>query len=276
LICNKCNKLAKRPTHGTKGQVFPESAAPQSDLSVAVSTEISVPADNNAQASSTEPTSAAQESEYCAPESLVTEESDLLDDSDHDELWTSTSLHDLGEPFDVYDVTYKGGLPELPKAKLGRIGLEIYADRFRLTARNISSRGFWNEFEILFKDVFDVEIVDRNVSTFEALAGGLNSRQLNQKNNIHITYAVPEGRRVLRFEMLSGVTVMAQARKCREFEDLLRTHQIPSQFRSQAAPSSETSAPSLGDEIAKLSALHKDGILTDEEFASGKANLLNQ
>lgn len=40
--------------------------------------------------------------------------------------------------------------------------------------------------------------------------------------------------------------------------------------------STETSAPSLADEIAKLGALHKDGILTDEEFALAKANLLNQ
>ena len=40
--------------------------------------------------------------------------------------------------------------------------------------------------------------------------------------------------------------------------------------------STKTSAPSLADEFARLGALHREGILTDEEFASAKANLLNQ
>lgn len=104
-------------------------------------------------------------------------------------------------------VTYKGGLRKLPKAKIGKITLDILEDRFRLTAGNDVARKFWTDLEIPYEQVSSVEIADRSVSTFEGLAGGLNSRQLNQKNNIHFSYLSGNGPTVLRVEMLTGVTV---------------------------------------------------------------------
>lgn len=56
-------------------------------------------------------------------------------------------------------------------------------------------------------DISAVEIADRTVTTFDGLAAGLNSRQLNQKNNIHVSFLGADGPTVLRFEMLAGVTV---------------------------------------------------------------------
>jgi hypothetical protein len=41
---------------------------------------------------------------------------------------------------DSYAVVSKGGLGELPKAKLGKIALGIYDDRFSLTAGNELAR----------------------------------------------------------------------------------------------------------------------------------------
>jgi hypothetical protein len=71
------------------------------------------------------------------------------------------------------------------------------------------------------------------VSTFEAIAGGLNSRQLNQRNNIHISFTTDDGIDVvLRLEMMTGIAVPAQAKPCAELEDLLRANQIPKQFAS--------------------------------------------
>jgi hypothetical protein len=61
--------------------------------------------------------------------------------------------------------------------------------------------------EIPYMAISAVEIADRTVTTFEGLAGGLNSRQLNQKNNIHVSFLGADGPTVLRFEMLTGVTV---------------------------------------------------------------------
>jgi len=47
-----------------------------------------------------------------------------------------------------------------------------------------------------------VAMADRTVTTFEGL-----SRQLNQKNNIHVSFLGADGPTVLRLEMLTGVTV---------------------------------------------------------------------
>src|SRR5664280_278867 len=128
----------------------------------------------------------------------------------------SSTIESPGEakPLDSYDVTYKGGLPALPKSKVGKVKMEILSDRFRFMP-TMGSKGFWSEIEVRYDAITDLEIVDRTVSTFEGLAGGLNSKQLNQKNNIHIAYTGAEGNTLLRLEMLSGVTVMGQAKKCK-------------------------------------------------------------
>lgn len=179
---------------------------------------------------------------------------------------------------DSYTVTYKGGLRELPKPKIGKISLTIHEDGFRLTAGNNVARKFWTDLEIPYATVNAVEITDRTVSTFEALAGGMNSRQLNQKNNIHFSFVGPDGPTVLRVEMLTGVTVMGQAKKCQEFEDRLRSHQIRERFGATSSPqileSSHGPSLSAADELAKLASLRDQGVLTEEEFQSQKAKLI--
>lgn len=129
-----------------------------------------------------------------------------------------------------YKVTYKGGIAGLPKPKIGEIRLEIHADRFEMLPSSTTKK-WWEPLTLPYDTITDVQIVDRSVSTFEALAGGLNSRQLNQKNVIEILYGSDQ---LLRLEMLSSVTVMGQAKKCIEFMDLLRAHKVRSQFRAMA------------------------------------------
>lgn len=103
--------------------------------------------------------------------------------------------------------------------------------------------------------------------------GGVNSRQLNQKNNIHVTYAGAEGQTLLRLEMLSGFTVMGQATKCNEFEDRLRNFRVREQFVTSAlAPT--LLGEGISAELARLASLKADGILTEVEFAAAKARLL--
>lgn len=176
-------------------------------------------------------------------------------------------------PVETYDVIYRGGLPELLKAKAGKIEMEIYSDRFLLKPTS-GSKKFWNELAIPYNETSSVEIVERNVSTFEAVAGGLNSRQLNQKNNIHIIFSRPTGTVELRLEMLTGVTVMGQAKKCAEFEDRLRNLSVREQFLSSPEKSQSTSAGNIADELGKLANLKEQGLLSEEEFISAKARLL--
>lgn len=169
-----------------------------------------------------------------------------------------------------YDVIYRGGLRNLPKAKTGKIKMEIFADRFDLLPTTGSKR-FWDKLTIPFAVVASVDVVERTLNSFEGIAGGLNSRQLNQKNNIHISYGVDEAQTLLRLEMLSGVTVMGQAQKCLEMEDRIRVLGLRDQFLS-AEPI--VGSAGLSDELRKLASLRDSNILNEDEFAAAKARLL--
>jgi hypothetical protein len=186
---------------------------------------------------------------------------------------TATGSPEPANPLASYDVTYKGGLRDLPKSKVGKLKMEIYPDRFKFLP-TIASKKFWSELEISYNTISDLEIVDRTVNTFEGLAGGLNSRQLNQKNNIHITYAGTEGDTLLRLEMLSGVTVMGQAKKCNELEDRLRNFRVRDQFVANT-PVAASAGSGLSEELNRLASLKVSGVLTEEEFVSAKTRLLS-
>jgi hypothetical protein len=175
---------------------------------------------------------------------------------------------------ETYKVTYKGGHPDLPKSRVGEIRLSLTPEAFVLNA-TMTSKKFWKALTIPYADVGSVEIVARVVSTFEGLAGGLNSRQLNQDNNIHIEYASPNGNWVLlRFEMLSGITVMGQAGKCREFEDRLRALGITRKFKQVVGNTPSVAEDSVATHITKLAQLRDLGILTETEFNAKKTELL--
>jgi hypothetical protein len=181
---------------------------------------------------------------------------------------------------EVYKVVYKGGHPDLPKAKTGEIRLLLTPEAFQLHP-TIGSQKFWNRLDIPYQDVIDLQIVARQVSTLEAVVGGLDSRQLNQDNNIHIAYVDGSGNQLtLRFEMLTGITVQGQAKKCRELEDRLRNLGIRDKFRGTPAPATATAPPpgngDIADQIAKLANLRDQGILSDHEFETKKAQLLDR
>jgi hypothetical protein len=125
-----------------------------------------------------------------------------------------------------YQVQYLGGLAEYPKAKHGFIDLTVGDDGFTLDPTRATAK-WWQPLTLKYSDISSVSIADRTVSTVEGLLGGVNSRQLNQKNNINIEFTNEASRSlVLRLEMLSGVTVMGQAKKCQELEDRLRSNGI--------------------------------------------------
>lgn len=180
------------------------------------------------------------------------------------------------ELFETYTVIYLGGLPEYPKSKAGQISLKAFADRFMLIP-TFGTKNWLQEITISYESITDLKIVPRQVSTIESLLGGLDSRQLNQLNNIHIIYKDERGagNLTLRLEMLSGFTVMGQAAKCLEFEDRLRTHHIRDRFR----PASIASAliPIIIDipsQIERLADLRDKGILSISEFEAKKTELL--
>lgn len=174
-----------------------------------------------------------------------------------------------------YSVVYKGGHPDYPKSKAGMIDFYTCPDRFEFSA-TMGSKDWFKGLVIPFNTISDLQIVQRQVGSVEGILGGLDSRQLNQANNIHITYTSNGQEVILRLEMLSGVTVMGQAQKCLEFEDRLRTNSIRTKFVQKATlgASNETSTPDIPSQIEKLASLMEKGILTKAEFDTKKADLL--
>jgi hypothetical protein len=174
-----------------------------------------------------------------------------------------------------YKVVYRGGHPDYPKRKASGLFLGIYPDHFQIEPTKAAKKWF-RELSIPYAQVRDVQIVARTVSSAEGLLGGVNSRQLNQDNNIHIIFEAGGMEIVLRLEMLTGVTVMAQAGKCREFEDRLRNLGVRQKFQAAVEAQPASGGDDIPGQIAKLAALRDDGILSDEEFQNKKAELLKR
>jgi hypothetical protein len=180
---------------------------------------------------------------------------------------------------ETYKVTYKGGLPQLPKAKVGEIRMILTPDAFQLNP-TIGSQKFWSQLAIPYDQILNVEIVERQMSTIESVIGGPDGKKLDDKNNIHIHYLDFSGNAaILRFEMLTGVTVHGQAKKCREFDDRLLVLGIRDKFqndRSRTAAGGGAGALSIPDQIAQLASLRDQGVLSPAEFEAKKADLLNR
>jgi hypothetical protein len=171
-----------------------------------------------------------------------------------------------------YSVIYLGGHADYPQKKSSAIDLKLRGDRFDLEP-TMSSKRWFSGLSIPYSDVVTLEITQRQVSTGESLLGGLNSRQLNQANNIHITY---DGQQMIRLEMLSGVTVMGQAKKCLELQDRLRIHGITAKFRGTLPAESAQLTTSVPSQIAQLAELVTSGVLSQDEFEHKKVELLGR
>lgn len=175
-----------------------------------------------------------------------------------------------------YSIMYLGGHPDYPKSKIGEIILNLFEDRFELQS-TIGSQKWFKGLTIPYDKISDLQIVQRQVSSVEGLLGGLDSRQLNQANNIHITYKDDNDKEILlRLEMITGVTVMGQAKKCMEFQDLLRINNIYDQFSKKDISNLTQDTDDIPAQIKKLSDLKNLGILTEEEFETKKKELLSK
>ena len=180
-----------------------------------------------------------------------------------------------------YEVIYKGDHPDfqLEKKKSSYILLDIMPDRFSFLAKP-QSEDWFTGFEIPYNRIISLEIVERVISNAEMLLSSVsNNSDLRQKNVIEIKYLDEVGDEyVVRNEMLTGTTVMGQAKVCQEMIDLLRTKGIMKQFKG--TENSHSANASGGDDvlsqIEKLAKLKEQGILTEEEFANKKAALLEQ
>lgn len=177
-----------------------------------------------------------------------------------------------------YQVIYLGGFPMKPQKKSNSLslGFNIMEDRFIFKPEYLAKTEWFGEenFEVLYSQVTKFEIVKRQVSTTEALLGSGDTKDLEQLNNIEITYIDANGEEhVLRVEMLTGTTVYGQATKCREMLDLLREKKILKLLNKETTTNEKT-VISSADEIKKFKDLLDSGIITQEEFDAKKKELL--
>jgi len=173
-----------------------------------------------------------------------------------------------------YSIIYRGGLADYPKSKSSTIDFLVLNDRFELKP-TFASKSWFKGLIIRYDKIKDIVITERQVSTVEGILGGLDSKQLNQKNNIHITFETEGAENILRIEMLSGITVMGQAKKCLEFEDRLKTNGIRDKF-SKDNNNTLSKSDDIPSQIEKLADLLAKGILTQEEFDTKKTDLLSK
>lgn len=174
-----------------------------------------------------------------------------------------------------YAVTYDGGLQQYPKHKSGEIGLNIMEDCFYMRASYTSSDWF-EDMAIPYKKIKKLEIIKRKISNAEAFlgVGSGDMQSLEQKNVIEITYLDENDcLQIVRFEMLTGITVYAQAGKCVEFMDILRQNNILEKFKKSNKKEREEENSVL-EKIQKLALLKDSGAITEEEFNEKKATLL--
>lgn len=178
-----------------------------------------------------------------------------------------------------YEVTYKGGHPLYPMSKeinkYPYIIMDIMPDRFSFLPKDLSKPWFPG-FELPYSQVLGIEIVERTISTTESFLGsGSDNSDLRQKNVMEITYVDEDGDEyVMRNEMLTGLTVMGQARVCSEMMDLLRCNKILKLFRGNKEHSS-VAQPDITEQLVKYKALLDSGVITQEEFEIKKKHLLN-
>jgi hypothetical protein len=209
---------------------------------------------------------------------LDQDDEELLDDAEDE-------VEDVGpnKALYRYTVNYRGGHPDFPKSSVAGFRFELHTDRFEIRPKARTGRGL--RLAIPYAQTKDLAIVDRLVSTTGAILGGLNSRQLNQKNNIEITYMEGSHEVVVRFEMITGVSVMVQAKRCRELLDHVRNIGARDLFIKPGAQQVQVvegpaptpaSVPDIPEQIAKLAALRDAGALSEEEFAAKKTDLLGR
>lgn len=178
-----------------------------------------------------------------------------------------------------YEVTYRGGHPEYPMSKeinkYPYIIMDVMPDRFSFLPKELSKPWFPG-FELPYSQIVSIEIVERTISTTESLLGsGSDNTDLRQKNVIEITYVDEnDDEYVMRNEMLSGITVMGQARVCLEMMDLLRGNKILKLFRGKQETVSLAPQVDTTEQLKKFKDLLDCGVITQEEFESKKKQLL--
>ncbi|MBS6666867.1 MAG: SHOCT domain-containing protein [Eubacterium sp.] len=157
----------------------------------------------------------------------------------------------------------------------------------------IGTNDWFEEMAIPYAKIKSLEIVERKISNTEWLLSSSDSdmKAMEQKNNIEIEYEDVDGNeQFIRLEMLTGISIYGQAKKCVEFMDVLRQNGILKKFAGnhnaaqnmqgqqmsgvQAGETQAANGDVILEQIEKLAGLKEKGILSEEEYQQKKSELL--
>ncbi|MDR1002287.1 MAG: SHOCT domain-containing protein [Oscillospiraceae bacterium] len=174
--------------------------------------------------------------------------------------------------FSIYDQTppegylkkhkmfYKGGIPNCMGREGDCINLFIMNDAFVLRSIFIYSdeKSSFKPITIPFNSVVNCEHV----------------QIIDITNEIHITYACENNTYIIRLRSCK-IYDFNNYNYCESIMDYLRTNNFFQKFGRMVQPTQQsTMQESPITQIEKLAELHRQGILTDEEFHTKKAELL--
>ena len=172
-----------------------------------------------------------------------------------------------GARLGALQVEYMGGYGEKKKAK----GVLTFFEKQTEFSAPLSTK-----FTILNSQIKDVVIegkdeVNRRVTVTRLLAVGIFAFALKKKNKdqeAYITLELTDGQEVILF--VDNKAPMALRAKLAKVISTVKQANVASQ--SQATQSDNQS--SVADELTKLATLKEQGVLTEEEFAAKKKQLL--
>lgn len=179
-----------------------------------------------------------------------------------------------------YEVMYEGGLAtigaEKTKAGSGSIGMNILPDSFYFKP-TITAIDWFEDLEIPYDKIKKFELIKRTVGNAEMFlaSSATDAASLATLNTMAITYDDNNGDEVyLKMEMLTGLSVQGQAKKCEEMMDVLRTNKILPRLNKDNGSSAPVQQLSAADELKKYKDLLDSGIINQDEFDAKKKQLL--
>jgi hypothetical protein len=175
------------------------------------------------------------------------------------------------EPVFKVRATYDGGHPEFQDKQDGE--LRLYPERLEFAANK-------NNFAIQIGDIIGCELKNMHMGGWRTMLGSDNRAVQTQTTVAQVQCNVKGLPYEVRFDV-HALTVTGAAENARKFRDALYRFQ-PSFARPAAPAASPATAapPADGDDIParlrQLATLKEEGVLTKEEFAAKKAELLSR
>lgn len=128
--------------------------------------------------------------------------------------------------------------------------------------------------------MIDFKITTRSLSIAEEILSLKDISLMKTDNNIEITYRDTGNKKhIVRLQMLTGITPVGQANKCRELLDFLNSEDAFASNKEKNSKETQQTVANKDDvitQIKKLNELKEVGALSEDEYQRKKEELLQK